>query len=142
MENIAARPAEIKPRTEELSTPFKEKTFLPEDFKEDPPFSIYEHIKGEPYSVKYFGLHDWMFFVNNPQLDVSGLNNKVQSMEKFMREEIKRLGLIDSTESYASIINNLKTRLKVNPLEKSHITFEKILRYVGRARNKTAYGRV
>lgn len=116
-----------------------EKTFTPTEVNLDPPFSVYEQIKKEPYTVKYFGLKDWLFFMQNPKFDASGLKDKVGKFEDFVKKEINRMNLADSTESYAAIINNLKEKLKIHPLEKTNIIFDKLLRYIGRARGITAY---
>ena len=135
---VSVEPQPSEPK-EESSGVFKEKTFLPEESTREPPLSIYEKIKGEPFTVKYFGLHDWLAIVRTSDFDKSGLKTKVATLENFIGNEVQRRGLEDSIKSFASIIQDLKVRLEIDPLEKGNITFEKILSLIKLIRGVSAY---
>ncbi|KKL58025.1 hypothetical protein LCGC14_2229500, partial [marine sediment metagenome] len=122
---------EVKDGKVESEGVFKgEKPLDTPDSKIEPPLSVYEQIKGEPYTIRYFGLTDWLYFMNNPQFDVSGLKDQVSKVEQFVKNEIERKSLMDSSESYRSIIENIKVKLKIDPLQKSEVTFAKIYKFI------------
>src|SRR3990167_3374568 len=102
---------------EQSNVPYKERTFTPQETDIEPPLTAYEQLKGEPYTVRYFGLTDWLVAIKNPQFDVSGLQDKVNQVEQFIIREVQRKQLIDSPESYRAIMNELRTKLHIHPLE-------------------------
>lgn len=124
-----ASPIQVKPEVQEKpSDRFEEKTFLPQESKEEPPFSAYTALKGEPYTIKYFGLEDLRFFIENPKFD-STLKDMVESIEGYIAQQIEKRKLTDSLESYREIIGELKRVLKIHPLMKEKEAFEKVAKY-------------
>lgn len=111
-----------------------------EQQKIEPPLSMYEKMKGEPYTIRYFGLTEWLQLSKMPQFDASGLLSKVSNLENFVGKEIQRRNLEDSPEAYRAIMKEIKDKLKIHPLEKSHIAFDKVLAFFTKYRNHTAYG--
>ena len=110
------------------------------DSKIEPPLSLYEKMKGEPYTIRYFGLTDWLQLSKMPQFDASGLLGKVSDLEGMVIKEMQRRNLEDSPEAYRSIMKEIREKLQIHPLEKGHIVFDKILSFFMKYRNKTAYG--
>lgn len=140
MSEVHAVPQTIeKPQEKENFRIEKTTNFIPEESSNEPPLSVYENIKGEPFSVRYFDLREWFSLIQNPHFDVSGLKDKIATIENYVKESIGKRGLLDSTESYASIITDLKTKLKIHALEKPSLVFEKIYRYLSRARGRSAF---
>lgn len=89
-----------------------------------PPFSQYEHMEGEPYSVKFFSLEGYKLGMN-PELD--GLRDKAGQVEQWARAEINRRGLEDSTEVFEFLVSEVREKLgltqhthKLTQLEKLH----------------------
>ena len=123
------------------TTPFPEpqaheaptKTTLSTAEDREPPFSLYKEVNGVPFTVKYFDLLDWH------SLDKFQLALPVGQIETYISQVISEKHLTDTLESYAAIITELKGKLKIHTQEEPRSAFEKIARYVGRARGKSAY---
>jgi len=113
----------------------------PAETSAEVPFTQYEQMKGEPYTIRYFGLQDWNFFLKNPHFDESGIGSKVRYVEKFVSNEIDRKNLYDSPESYRAIMNDIKTKLNIGPLDRSDLVFDKIHGFIKSIRGKSAYGK-
>lgn len=120
----------------ERGKPFISKEFGPVEFGAEPPMSIYEKAKGEPYTIRYFGLRDWLMFLDNPKLDVTHLGDKVRFVENFIINEIKRKNLYDSPESFRKIIGDFKMRLNITPKDRSELVFEKIHSFIKSLKRK------
>ena len=117
----------------------KEKFFIPSESKLNPPLTAYESIKGEPYTVQYFGLQE--VFQIPAQFDVEKVREKINAVENFIKEEIASKNLIDSVETYNKIMISLRDKLKIPQMEKTQSVFQKIFRYISRARGISAFSK-
>ena len=97
--------------------------------KPEPPLSIYEGIKGVPYTMIYQGM---------PISDDKTIE-MARAVDKFVSKEIERKKLTDSVESYHSIIERLKGVLKIDMNEQSLSVLGKLYKYVKRYRGVSAY---
>jgi hypothetical protein len=105
-----------------------EPTASKEPSKIEPPFSDYEQVKGKPYSVDYFKIGFWNEL--SPELDVSGIKGKVKTIEKYVNEEIKRLGFNNEVSNYDDIISGIKSALHINHNEQIEQQLTKIHDYI------------
>lgn len=128
---VPALAVEEKPDTTEHK-PFRETTFTPTESTNEPPLSLYETIHKEPFSVSYFELDMWPEIMQRPQFDVTDLKGQVNSIEEYVHNQIKERGFRDSVESYVEIMQELRTKLKIHPLEEGHNVFRKILSYINK----------
>jgi hypothetical protein len=76
-----------------------------------PPLSIYQKKNSNPYTVEYFNIRD--FKELDDLNDISGLREKIDSIENFVGQEIERNGMEDSLESYDEIIEKLTEQLNL-----------------------------
>ena len=115
--------------------------FSPKEFTAEPPLSLYEAVKGETYTIKYFGLQDRLLFIKNPEFDISHLGDKIKFIENFVRKEIERKHLYDSPESYRAIMKEFKEKLHITSFDRSDLTFDKIYKFIKTYRGRSAYGK-
>ena len=103
--------------------------------KVDVPFTAHEKLKGEPFSVGYFGIKDWGIYKEEPKLDVKKLVEKVGLIEEFMSKEIKRAHLKDSTKSYLQLIKEIEEEIGATEQELPLYKLKRIANYI-KALNK------
>ena len=97
--------------------------------KPEPALSIYERIKGVPYTIVY----------NDMPISDDKTIEMAQAVDNFVIKEIGRKKLTDSIESYHSIIEQLKGVLKIDMNAQSTSVLEKLFKYVKRYRGASAY---
>ena len=100
-------------------TPYHEVKSLMDDL----PLSIYESKKGEAYTVKYFSLDMQLARIDQT------LSEKVQQVESFLKAEIEKRRLVDSTSSYNYLVREFMRILKIPQLEQPQSIFDKIYKY-------------
>ncbi len=96
---------------------------IEEDSGVEPPITHYQDIKGEPYGVKFFDLKE--------QLKVfPGLNEPINNIEQYVKNEIHTKHLQDETKTYKAIIESLKKTLAINENIKTEALLEKLSTYI------------
>lgn len=113
-----AREAVLKSRSEQT----KEMTTEVKPAPKTPPLSLYKHIRGRPYSSDYFGL--------GPHWERWNLPKEIESIEGFVKEEIKKFGLNDSVESYEEIVEALEQRIGKRPTERVWHKLDRLVSYI------------
>lgn len=87
-----------------------------------PPLSIYETVKGRPFSAEYFGMgNSWQFW-NYPK--------EIAIIEDFVQSEIKTKNLTDTIDSYKDIVASLESKLNLAPTEKLWSKLDKVVSYI------------
>ena len=103
---------------------------MPEEIKPPlkvPPLSLYPQVKGKPYSVDYFDLGVNWEFSNYPQ--------EIQTIEEFVGEEISKLGLENTIESYKEIISKVAAKVGLSENERTWHKLDKIVGYIKALKN-------
>ena len=87
-----------------------------------PPLSIYQGVKGRPYSADYFDLGNTWEHWNFPK--------ELESIENFIKGEIKDYNLTDSVESYKEVINKLESKIGKRENEKVWSKLDRLVSYI------------
>jgi hypothetical protein len=110
-EILKARENTIKEMKEEVKPPPK-----------IPPLSLYERLRGRPYSSEYFDLGNHWERWNFPK--------EITTIEDFVRGEIKKFKLNDSVESYHAILGTLEQRIGTRPTERVWHKMDRLVSYI------------
>ncbi|MCK4522412.1 MAG: hypothetical protein KAU20_07605 [Nanoarchaeota archaeon] len=108
------------------------------DSKIEPPLSIYEQIKGVPYTIIHFDLNS-VLFSEKAMLHDGQTMRMARAVDDFVLSEIEEKNLIDSPSAYVDIVNKLKSMLNIDPLEKNNSVLKKIYAFTKRYRGMSAY---
>ena|SRR3990167_10369208 len=87
-----------------------------------PPLSLYERIRHKPYSVDYFDLGLSWQFSNFPQ--------EIETIENFVRDEIQKYSLENSTQSYRDILAKLESAIGIKPTERVWKKMDRLVGYI------------
>ena len=88
----------------------------------EPPFTYYERLRGRPYSVDYFNLGLNWWFSNFPQ--------EIETIEGFVRDEIQKYSLENSTQSYRDILAKLESVIGIKPTERGWKKMDRLVGYI------------
>jgi len=92
-----------------------------------PALSIYEKINNKPYTVDYFKLNDWDLIKEN---DLFKKMPMINTIENYIKDEIKRLDLKDEISSYEEIIDRIKSTLNISKNEKNDSKLNRVYLYM------------
>ena len=102
------------------------------------PLSIYEEIKGSPYTIEYLSMNSELF--NDRTMLRDGETIKMaRAIDEFVSNEIERKNLTDSLDSYHSIIEHIKSVLKIDINEQSSSMLKKIYTFIKQYRGMSAF---
>jgi hypothetical protein len=99
---------------------------LEEPLKE-PPLSLYEQARHRPYSADYFGLGSEWEHWNFPK--------EFQSIEEFVKGEIKSQVLNDSVDSYKEIVEGLENKIGKRENERVWHRLDRLVSYINAVKN-------
>lgn len=126
--------AQLAPKQERAET----KTFtevdagrapnIPDKVDTEPPFSIYERIKGHPYSIEHFGLDKYLEV--DDELDINDFKGKARDIDGWISNRIAEAKLEDTIESYKTFIERYKSELGIAKTLKSEEKVERIHKYI------------
>lgn len=126
MDNIASVPnvpSEPKESAPVVTTPpvYKEITTAP--------LSLYGKDNGMPYAAEYFGFSK-TGYQELKDLDIQGLLPKLEIIDNWIQDKVLREEYLDSTESFQTIISNIKEHLGIQDTEPQSRQIEKIALYL------------
>jgi hypothetical protein len=101
---------------------------IPEKVDTEPPLSIYEKMKGVPYTAEHFGLTQYMEI--DPEMDVKDYKGKAKEIDRWISDRIKENKLEDTLESYKSYIDRYKSELGIAKTLKNEEKVERIYAYI------------
>lgn len=93
-----------------------------------PPLDKYSEVKGQPYSVDYFGIDYYKAL--NGELDVNKIIPKIKDIEKFVKDEIAAKKYDNTIESYKDIIDNIKSLIGINKNVLPEIALSRVSEYI------------
>lgn len=116
-----------------------EQILAPEETTAEPSLSIYEQIKGVPFTINFLGLNSELFY-DKSQFSEGKTMKMARDIDSFVVDEITKKGLTDSLDSYASVINQLKTILGIEHNERNDNILQKLHLFIKQYRGISAYG--
>jgi hypothetical protein len=95
-----------------------------------PPFSVYENIKGIPYTSKFFNVEDYESLVKLQDQDPDQTAKKIRFIDGFVKEEMRNKGYKDTTDSYETIIKRYLGRIGIEGDNITPDTMLKLYKYI------------
>jgi len=89
--------------------------------KVEPAFSIYKQVNKIPYTAKYF---------NVEPMEIPMINGKLNRIEDYIKSQIERRGLEDTTESYDNIMQEIFEAMGIEKTLRSDIRLDKIVKFL------------
>ena len=93
-----------------------------------PPLSIYEKMRGKPYSAEYFKIDVWDELTD--ELDIDGLKGKARTVDEWIREKIKREKLEDNVDTYKTVLEQYKDELNIHKTLRNDEKLDRIVKYI------------
>jgi hypothetical protein len=88
------------------------------------PIALYEQIKGEPYTAKYYEVSKiW----NNPDLD---MKSDVKAIEKYYVSKVQRNEIADGKDNFKKFIKGLEKAIGVSDLTPNTVKISKLAKYI------------
>lgn len=98
-----------------------------------PPLSIYETVKGKPYSVDFLGIgKEWLLPANTPSSKevVEKLKLKVGAIESYVKNQIKDRYLDDNVDSYKKVLKMIDKITNFSTETNPHERVNKIVSFI------------
>lgn len=88
------------------------------------PVALYEQIKGEPYTARYYEVSKiW----DNPDLD---MKSDVKSIEKYYVSKVQRNEIADGKDNFKKFIKGLEKAIGVSDLTPNTVKISKLAKYI------------
>lgn len=90
----------------------------------DTPIALYQEIKGEPYTAKYYEVEKiW----DNPDLD---MKKDIKSIEKYYVSKVQRNEIADGKDNYKKFIKGLEKAVGLTDLTPNTVRISKLAKYI------------
>lgn len=88
------------------------------------PVALYEQIKGEPYTAKYYEVSKiW----DNPDLD---MKSDIKAIEKYYVSKVQRNEIADGKDNFKKFIKGLEKAIGVSDLTPNTVKISKLAKYI------------